>query len=353
MIMKLKSKIRTKLVNSHKFCLSKGLLLFKEGKYILVYNNNLFIVDKLPFDQDINSIQVLNNNILILDDLNIPALYEIDTDIKKKEIAIEEHESFLWESFSTFDKFIIQKKISIFTYIFGIYYTKKRYKIYFDNKFSASKIINNMFFSIDLRSSISLCSEEEGNILWQFSIADFPAYISGFGREEKADIKQIIGVYDNILWVHIGGFRLVGIAIDTGKMVHYIENVVKGGEQNNFLDSQNGVLKTLSFDYYAEFDLRTLTFRKKTTIKHKEDIKIRASNYYEGDNCLYFCGYHNNKFDKPNAFGIFDTKKSEIIWFETSKDDLGYFYNPPQANDKLLAVLDDKHNLLIYDRIDG
>jgi hypothetical protein len=32
------------------------------------------------------------------------------------------------------------------------------------------------------------------------------------------------------------------------------------------------------------------------------------------------------------------------------KDDSGYFYSPPQANDKLLAILDDKHNLLVYER---
>jgi hypothetical protein len=35
---------------------------------------------------------------------------------------------------------------------------------------------------------------------------------------------------------------------------------------------------------------------------------------------------------------------------DTIKEDLGYFYNPPQARDRLLAILDDKHNLLVYDR---
>jgi hypothetical protein len=64
---------------------------------------------------------------------------------------------------------------------------------------------------------------------------------------------------------------------------------------------------------------------------------------------LFFCGYFQ-EIHSPNAFGIFDTEKAEIIWSETTKDDLGYFYNPPQANDKLLAVLDDKHNLLVYER---
>jgi hypothetical protein len=95
--------------------------------------------------------------------------------------------------------------------------------------------------------------------------------------------------------------------------------------------------------------LKTLQFRKQTNVKSKEEVKNRASNFYEEDKYLYFCGYYNNH-DAPNAFGIFDTEKAEVIWYDTTKDGLGYFYNPPQANDKLLAILDDKHNLLIYER---
>jgi hypothetical protein len=195
------------------------------------------------------------------------------------------------------------------------------------------------FFLIDIST----------NNKWQFSIEDFPNYINGFFREQEADIKQIIGVYNNILWVHVGGFRLIGIDVETGKMMHYVENILKGKEGNNFLDEKEGILKTLSYDYYAEFDLTTLKFRRQTQINCPEDIIIRSSNFYSDDKHLYFCGYYQ-KSDRPNAFGIFDTEKAEIIWYDTTKDDLGYFYNPPQANDKLLAVLDDKHNLLVYDR---
>ena len=187
------------------------------------------------------------------------------------------------------------------------------------------------------------------NTIWQFSIKDFPNYINGFYREQEADIKQIIGVYNNLLWVHVGGFRLIGIDVETGKLVHHIENVVKD-PRNNFLDTNNGLLKTLSFDYYAEYDLQTLKFKKQVTVQSEKDIKVRESTFYKDDKCMYFCGYHNNNYDKPDTFGIFDTEKAEIIWYDTRKEGAGYFYNPPQANDKILAVLDDKQNLLIYDR---
>lgn len=44
-------------------------------------------------------------------------------------------------------------------------------------------------------------------VLWQFSVKDFPPYINGFYREQEADIKQIIGVYNTIygfMWAVCG-----------------------------------------------------------------------------------------------------------------------------------------------------
>jgi hypothetical protein len=231
---------------------------------------------------------------------------------------------------------------------YGIYDFMKE-EILFETELGiGGDIFNNKMYFTRFEDIISFDIDKR-EILWQFSIADFPPYINGFYREQEADIKQIIGVYNNILWVHVGGFRLVGIDVKSGKYIHYIENVLKGDIGNNFLDVTNGILKTLSFDYYAEFDMKSLQLRKQTTVQNKENIRIRESNFYEGDKYLYFCGYYNNH-DAPNAFGIFDTEKAEIVWYDTTKDDLGYFYNPPQANDKLLAVLDDKHNLLVYER---
>lgn len=199
---------------------------------------------------------------------------------------------------------------------------------------------------------------------WQFSIQDFPPYINGFSREQEADIQQIIGVYNNILWVHIGGWHLVGLDIETGKKVHHIEDLLDwlGMEQKDkadvnlndtiHLDEQEGMLKFFAHRFYIEIDLNTLkgSIKKDFGAKWNPDWRIRLSNYYpQYPNLLFFCGYCES-WDVPNAYGIFDTNKAEIVWYETTKDDLGYFYNPPQANEKLFAILDDKQNLLIYER---
>jgi hypothetical protein len=219
----------------------------------------------------------------------------------------------------------------------------KKYILYFH------LIYENQLICENTNKNIIALSLDNGLELWQFSISDFPPYID-LGRQKEAEIKQILGVFDNILWVHISAFWLIGIDIETGKLVHKIENVMRGDSSHNFLDTTNGVIKTLVYNCYTEFDLKTLQFSKQIIVQNKENIRFRASNFYENDKYLYFCGYCNDDFYIPNVFGIFDTEKAKIVWYETTKDDLGYFYNPPQANDKLLAILDDKHNLLIYER---
>lgn len=190
---------------------------------------------------------------------------------------------------------------------------------------------------------------EEKAILWQFSLSSLPPYKDIWGKEKPAEVIQILGIYENVLWVHIAGFRLIGLDVKNGELLHNFENVLIGGYGNNFLDEETGVIKILGNTYYGEFCLSTLSLIREEKIRCSGKIKVREAHLIKGDKNLYFCGYHNESLH-PNAFGIFDTEKSEIIWYETTKDDLGYFYNPPQASEKLLAILDDKQNLLIYER---
>jgi hypothetical protein len=37
--------------------------------------------------------------------------------------------------------------------------------------------------------------------------------------------------------------------------------------RNNYINQQKRIILTLSYDYYAEFDLQTLPFRTQTTVK--------------------------------------------------------------------------------------
>jgi hypothetical protein len=295
--------------------------------------------------------------------------YKIDMKNQKTERLIQDEHIFLHGNLN--DNLIpIYSRLSIYDPRKGGLYDLASNSIRFLNHdCKASKFIDNLFVG-KFGGKLYLSDIVDGTELWQFSIANFPNYINGFCREQEADIKQVIGVYNNILWVHVGGFRLVGIDIETGKQLHYIEDIpyalgLTKEERYHFdfssfggyaihLDDTRGILKAFAHRYYIEIDLNTLkgSVKKDFGEDWKNSWRIKNSTYYqEYPELLFFSGNYKN-IHNPNAFGIFDTEKAEIIWHNTTKDDMGYFYNPPQANDKLLAVLDDKHNLLIYDRED-
>lgn len=188
----------------------------------------------------------------------------------------------------------------------------------------------------------------ENLIIWKYSISHFPNFLDILNRETVIDIKQIIGIYKNLLWVLLGGGNLIALQIETGELTHHIKEIGKGhGDWH--LDVANGIIKTLAGHRYLEFNLETLQLTNKIVIS--ETYFFRDSNFYEGDENLYFCGINNfSKVSIPNSFGVFNTKTCQVSWFKEQQESWGLFYNPPQANDNQLAILDDKGNLLIFDK---
>ena len=360
----------TGLVNNSQFLVSNEWFIFKDKEYICIYNKDNEFIAKIFFEQNLNlnGIQVINKEMLLLDEFNTPSLYKIDPIMEKSCILLDSDEKITPESYPNFDKLIISRKLGFLKYTSGIYYTREKRKCYFNDDFCANFIINDMIFAFSRSSFIILNDEKSGEPQWEFSIKDFPSYINGFGREQEADIKQVIGLYNNLLWIHIGGFHLVGIDIKTGSMQCHIEDMrdlLHLSEEDSryfdyspsdkyaiHLDSENGLLKAFAHRYYIEINLNTLTGCVKKDFGKKTGESWRITNslfYQERPNLLYFSGHY--KSDGPNAYGIFDTEKSEIIWSALSNEDTGSFYTPPQANDRLLAVLDDKQNLFVYENV--
>jgi hypothetical protein len=269
---------------------------------------------------------------------------------------------------------IVQDKIPIYEYDFNLLtplnniYDLKLHSLVFSEWHKGGRyVISPDIYMYMYIKEISLYDLKNKKSIY-FSIKDFPSYINGFGHEQEADIIQVIGLYNNLLWIHIGRFHLVGIDIKTGSMQCHIEDMrdlLHLSEEDSryfefspfdkyaiHLDSENGLLKAFAHRYYIEINLNTLTGCVKKDFGKKTGESWRITNslfYQERPNLLYFSGHY--KSDGPNAYGIFDTEKSEIIWSALSNEDTGSFYTPPQANDRLLAVLDDKQNLFVYENV--
>jgi predicted Rdx family selenoprotein len=286
--------------------------------------------------------------------------------IIKREFELVEIRDFSVDIFFPNNDFVGYKREND-GHTFRCYYSMKeksiKWKIY--DKLLYPMLIDELliYWKItDKEVYIAAISLAFGSELWQFSLSSLPPY-EVYGEQHPSELSHIIGLYNNLLWVDIGGWRLIAIDIITGELIHQMDPlpVLLGMEREErsyftysriHLDKENGLLKILANRYYVEFNLNSLkaTLKKDFGAKWSESWSITRCTFYQSEpSKLFFCGHYKSIAMTPNAFGIFDIEKAEIIWFETQKGDAG-FIEPPQVNDKILAVRDSNSNLLIYDR---
>ncbi len=229
---------------------------------------------------------------------------------------------------------------------YGVYDLIQNKLLFTEDHYLGRDIISDYLVGF-WNSSIFFRNIRNGELIWEYSLSDFPNYLDSFHNELPMDVQQIAGIYNSFLWIHLGGDRLIALDIYTGELKHHLENIPKSLYGNNHLNSKEGIIQILHYHKYLEFDLNTLTLLEKYENKN---FFFRNSNYYQNDSNLYFCGVKNwPNEDWPNSFGIFDTKKLKVTWLEEQKENEGKFFNPPLVNEKQLAILDDMDNLLVFD----
>lgn len=223
---------------------------------------------------------------------------------------------------------------------------------------------NEIIIGFNKDKYISGFSNVQNIELWNFSLSD----IQPISNDDEIDIEieflSFIGVYKKTLYILITNRKIIGLDLETGILLHEIDLCKELGlvpdtvENFNFsiknahLDEEKGVIKSLSYRYYWEMNLDTLKIESKKDFgeKAQESWRINRSTYYSGDKNLYFIG--TNKGEVVNrAVGIFDTEKLEIVWYDDPLEEKKYlfFTDVPQANNKLLGVLDSENNLRIYE----
>jgi hypothetical protein len=354
-----------KIFNVNSFFLENDLIYLKE-KYLHIKDKKILI------NQDGYKINKYKNNIFIeffsADDgferTQILSINKLDTE--PVIIKLMQRKKILKNGITVFLDY--DKEYNTYINVIDLNFQTVIWRI--KDTFRDFQIVDDKYIVLIDKQYITVFNFFKNIEIWRFLITHFPNYLNDFYREQEADIKQIIGIYNQILWVHVGGFRLVGIDVKTGKQTHYIEDMayhlgLTKEERRHFdfasygnsihLDENAGILKAFAHRYYVEIDLKNLQGKVKKDFGEdwRTSWRIKNSIYYQKySDLLFFSGYYKNMDKQPNGFGVFDTGKSEILWYDTHKNDGGYFYTPPQANDKLLAILDDKHNLLVYNRED-
>ncbi len=340
----------------------KSYLLYKNNCFYIKQNDKNLYLDESIFCQiellnELNDIYAYKKGlILIRDDRNRSILLNIET--KREKFLFDDTDLKVSDLFVKY--LLFYKRVPYIQGIFN-YFTNKIVVVLEDSPIGDT--IADDFIIRKNSDKISVTNLQTFK-LWKFPISDFPDYGIPPHRK-KADIKQIIGIYNNLLWVHIGAFHLIGLDVETGKLIHHIKDIPtflgldKLGKRDFsattiHLNKESGVLKILSGRYYSEINLTDLEGKIKKDFGEswQDSWRIRSCTYNpEEPDRLFFTAYFKDTW--PNGYGIFDTEKAEIIWSELSSEGQGAFFNPPQANKDLFAILDNHNTLRIYDRNDN
>ena len=255
----------------------------------------------------------------------------------------------------------------------GIYDFEKK-KILFEATSWLGRSIIDKYIFRDFKKKIACRKIDSDSILWEFPLSSL-----GKGKDYSTDeefdyeVEQIVGIYNNILWVYIerGGF--IGLDIQTGKLKHRILGIPKGnllGKVDSYVDSEEfyifyrakfilddkkGIIIGLIADRFFEIDLNK---EKVTPMLYgmwdkmeKMNLKkygVNGNTSLQGD-LLYFYN------DKELQFGVLDINTKEIIYISepiavVERDDCFTQLKDLKVSENNVYILDSNHMLHIFER---
>jgi hypothetical protein len=230
------------------------------------------------------------------------------------------------------------------------------------------KLSGNTIVLSDKNRNIYMYSGNQFEKRTSFSLSNVPAYKDVDGNLQNAELVSVIGIYKGLLWLHIKQFYFIALGVESGELKHQVFlpevfNIPATGPwYSSFtigdvhLDSEKGIIKSLAFFRYWEFDLNTLqgVVKKEFGVSTKEKPlawRINKSQYYPGDKNLYFIGTRPQQ-SVNDAIGVFDTEICEVAWFDEPlpKEKYLFFSILPQVNSKFLIVQDSQNGLWVYQK---
>jgi hypothetical protein len=206
--------------------------------------------------------------------------------------------------------------------------------------------IQDQYWANDTEEDFKLIDAERGEILWAIPQ---PEVIKPYGYNELTNIKKVLGIYKGNLWLQLPDSRFLVLDIYTGSVKHELKHdyfIVH--EKGSFFDSEEGIIKILFYNLYLKYSLTLMQFIDEKNLDEPEIFQVTNMISRQGDNFIYFTAKLNDVSMISNAYGIFDTKKKEVVFQGESIEEDGFFYQAPQVNDELFTILDSKGNLIIH-----
>lgn len=307
---------------------NKGVVINEYGIVSVNSNNKFLIKDALRlFD--------LGKEILVLDDSNTSYFFSLNLELLNKESDFE---------------------VSTVKYPFILYYKNVRPRRYGVLDFSSSKklfelekyfgrdIILNYIFNDD----ITCHNIFNGEILWHFDISQLGQWESPAHGTRNYEVKDFVGVYKNQLLVQLSNFKLIGIDVNTGKLINEINlGELYATEPRNFLsdhskmsiDDANGKIIWLTSASLIHINIEDFSSKLVCNYFHEDYTKVRrfeATTLYKSK--LYFTGKKFREGGDPDWVGVMEPNTGEILWEYPIEN--GNLYEAPQVTDTHLYVRD-------------
>nr|WP_314245421.1 hypothetical protein [Capnocytophaga leadbetteri] len=253
----------------------------------------------------------------------------------------------------------------------GIYDFEKK-KILFEATSWLGRSIIDKYIFRDFKKKIACRKIDSDSILWEFSLASLGKWKNPYTDEEiDFQVRRLIGIYNNILWVFLNAEGFIGLDIETGELKYRIPEYhqaigktstssyddSKGFFRSDYLlNSEKGKILGLAVDVFIEIDLtQEPPFVTQYGLQEEfEKYNIKKANdtagsYVVQDNLLYFYLAEQLKF------GILDINTKEIIYISepiavVERDDSFTRLRDLKVSENKVYILDSNHTLHIFER---
>ena len=132
--------------------------------------------------------------------------------------------------------------------------------------------------------------------------------------QNEIKIQQLFDVCDNLLWVWLTNYQLVGIDVDSSRIIHNyfpLHNLMQTGlVYVNHLkyNKQENCIYFFEQGYFIQIQLAT---QQTQLLWHNAEYDTGSSVIH--DDYVYFVGGKRQSFFK-NQIGVFDRKLNDVIW---------------------------------------
>ena len=253
----------------------------------------------------------------------------------------------------------------------GIYDFEKKEILFEATSWLGRSIIDKYIFR-NFKKKIACRKIDSDSILWEFPLSSLGKWKNPYTDEEiDFQVRRLIGIYNNILWVFLNAEGFIGLDIETGELKYRIREYhqaigktstssyddSKGFFRSDYLlNSEKGKILGLAVDVFIEIDLtQEPPFVTQYGLQEEfEKYNIKKANdtagsYVVQDNLLYF--YLAEKL----RFGILDINTKEIIYVSEpievgERDDSFTRLRDLKVSENKVYILDSNHTLHIFER---